>query len=289
MGLWRDSLFPAVDQADRVEFRRQAAIWNLARLRILAVFIIVLEPILVVFNFTIWREVFNSPAAKYTFWPHTILRISTGLAGVLFLAIARERQGESGRLYLVSTVFLTYIMVSHAAATGLVHVATHSIGGYLVGVFLCATFVHYQWPLNPLLYVLTWLVFAALVLFNAPNASSVMIDLVNSALMTLGAITVSQAFHTGRVREFNQQQTITTRNRELQEALAQVKQLSGLLPICSHCKRIRNDQGYWEQVEVFVRDHSEAKFTHGICPDCRKELYPNLGKPEKGPDGPIES
>jgi len=278
-----------MDRDDRTEFRRQAAIWNLVRLRVLAGFIIVLEPILVVFNFTIWRDVFNAPAAKYTFWPHTILRISTGLAGVIFLAVARKRQGESGRLYLVSTVFLAYIMTSHAAATGLVHVATHSIGGYLVGVFLCATFVHYQWPLNPLLYLLTWLVFAALVLLNAPNAPSVIIDLVNSALMTLGAITVSQVLHTGLVREFNQQKVITARNAELQQALDQVKQLSGLLPICSNCKRIRNDHGYWEQVEVYVRDHSEAKFTHSICPDCMKKLYPDVSKTKKGPDDQTES
>lgn len=61
---------------------------------------------------------------------------------------------------------------------------------------------------------------------------------------------------------------------ELQTALAQVKRLSGLLPICSSCKKIRNDQGYWEQVEVYIRDHSDVDFSHGICPDCYKKLYP---------------
>jgi transcriptional regulator with GAF, ATPase, and Fis domain len=67
---------------------------------------------------------------------------------------------------------------------------------------------------------------------------------------------------------------------ELREALARVKTLSGLLPICAACKKIRDDQGYWHQVEVYVRDHSEADFTHGICPDCRQRLYPGL-YPEK--------
>jgi len=57
-------------------------------------------------------------------------------------------------------------------------------------------------------------------------------------------------------------------NAELQEALSRVKTLSGLLPICSHCKKIRDDQGYWRQVEEYVQDHSEAEFTHGICPQC---------------------
>jgi PAS domain S-box-containing protein len=60
---------------------------------------------------------------------------------------------------------------------------------------------------------------------------------------------------------------------ELQEALAKIKTLSGMLPICSSCKKIRNDTGYWQQIEVYICDHSEAEFTHGICPDCMKKLY----------------
>ncbi len=60
--------------------------------------------------------------------------------------------------------------------------------------------------------------------------------------------------------------------RELQEALAKVKTLSGLVPICAWCKKIRDDQGFWRQVEVFVQNHSDAVFTHGVCPECTKRL-----------------
>jgi PAS domain S-box-containing protein len=63
---------------------------------------------------------------------------------------------------------------------------------------------------------------------------------------------------------------------ELQEALAKVKTLSGMLPICASCKKIRDDQGYWQQVEEYIQKHSEAEFTHGICPDCVRKLYPEL-------------
>lgn len=63
---------------------------------------------------------------------------------------------------------------------------------------------------------------------------------------------------------------------ELQQALANVKTLSGLLPICSHCKKIRDDQGYWSEVEEYIRDHSDAGFSHGICPDCLSKYYPDL-------------
>jgi PAS domain S-box-containing protein len=63
---------------------------------------------------------------------------------------------------------------------------------------------------------------------------------------------------------------------ELQIALSDVKKLSGLLPICASCKKIRDDKGYWKQVEAYVSEHSEAQFSHGICPGCMKDLYPDL-------------
>jgi len=63
---------------------------------------------------------------------------------------------------------------------------------------------------------------------------------------------------------------------DLRKALAEVKTLSGLLPICSACKKIRDDKGYWNQIEVFIRDHSDAQFSHSICPGCAQELYPDL-------------
>ena len=57
---------------------------------------------------------------------------------------------------------------------------------------------------------------------------------------------------------------------ELQEALDNIKALEGLIPICANCKKIRDDEGFWQDVEVYVRDHSEAEFSHGICPGCAK-------------------
>ncbi len=61
---------------------------------------------------------------------------------------------------------------------------------------------------------------------------------------------------------------------ELQDALAKVKHLSGLLPICASCKKIRDDKGYWNQIETYISEHSEALFSHAICPECGKKLYP---------------
>lgn len=67
---------------------------------------------------------------------------------------------------------------------------------------------------------------------------------------------------------------------ELQEALLKVKKLSGLIPICVSCKKIRNDRGYWKQVEEYISEYSGAEFSHGFCPDCARELYPKYSKSE---------
>jgi hypothetical protein len=62
--------------------------------------------------------------------------------------------------------------------------------------------------------------------------------------------------------------------KELPGGLNQVKGLKGLLPICSSCKRIRDDGGFWNQLEMYIREHSEAEFSHGLCPECVKKFYP---------------
>ena len=76
---------------------------------------------------------------------------------------------------------------------------------------------------------------------------------------------------------------------ELRDALAQVKTLTGLLPICANCKKIRDDNGYWSSVEKYVSDHSEAEFTHGICPECLEKLYPSYYGPGKKNRGASDS
>jgi CHASE3 domain sensor protein len=75
---------------------------------------------------------------------------------------------------------------------------------------------------------------------------------------------------------------------ELEHALAQVKTLSGLIPICSSCKKIRDDNGYWHQVETYMRTHSEAEFSHSICPDCVRLLYPEMADQVLGSSGDAE-
>lgn len=72
----------------------------------------------------------------------------------------------------------------------------------------------------------------------------------------------------------NTMETLDKKNQELELALGEVKTLQGLLPICASCKKIRDNKGYWNQIEAYIGKHSEVIFSHGICPECEKKLYP---------------
>ena len=89
---------------------------------------------------------------------------------------------------------------------------------------------------------------------------------VNSALM------LKKEMDCRKLRE----QELRRSNTELQQALREVKVLKGLVPICASCKKIRNDQGFWQQLEEYIQQHSEAEFSHGLCTPCIKKLYPGV-------------
>ena len=86
------------------------------------------------------------------------------------------------------------------------------------------------------------------------------------------AVLVALRDATDRIRAEEEREKLV---HELEAALQKIKTLKGLLPICAHCKKIRDDKGYWRQVEMYVEQHSLAEFTHSICPDCMKKHYPN--------------
>ena len=79
------------------------------------------------------------------------------------------------------------------------------------------------------------------------------------------------------IRVISLQNKLADRVSELQNALSKVMQLSGLLPICCYCKRIRSDANYWEQVETYITEHTDARFTHGICPPCAQKAMAEVG------------
>ncbi|MCX8064158.1 MAG: PAS domain-containing protein [Candidatus Hydrogenedentes bacterium] len=89
----------------------------------------------------------------------------------------------------------------------------------------------------------------------------------------------AQSYSRVNLEKLNQQKTeeLEATVQRLEATLATVRKLQGLLPICARCKRIRDDAGYWQDVEIYIRRHSDAEFTHGICPKCAKELYGEIG------------
>jgi len=80
---------------------------------------------------------------------------------------------------------------------------------------------------------------------------------------------------------------LNERTSSLESALAQVRTLHGLLPICSHCKKIRDDQGYWTLVESYISARTDAQFTHGLCPDCLQKFYPEYPRNKPGAQDPV--
>ena len=99
--------------------------------------------------------------------------------------------------------------------------------------------------------------------------------------LSLSAVLIKDRWHAlGIVRDISQRKTAEAERErliaELKAALANIQTLRGLLPICALCKKIRDDKGYWNQVEHYVTEHSDAKFTHSLCPECSRQLYPEL-------------
>jgi hypothetical protein len=92
------------------------------------------------------------------------------------------------------------------------------------------------------------------------------------------AVVVSRSLYHLRRRQFANLQQEKALRKSLEEALAEVRTLQGILPICAHCKSVRDDQGSWQEVEDYVRDHSHAEFSHGICPKCIRLHYPAYAK-----------
>ena len=94
------------------------------------------------------------------------------------------------------------------------------------------------------------------------------------ALCAFGLIVVPAALYRLRVRRLEARQAEL--KQKVAEAVAKVRVLSGMLPICASCKKVRDDRGYWNQIEVYIRDHSDTQISHGICPDCVQRLYPEV-------------
>ena len=114
------------------------------------------------------------------------------------------------------------------------------------------------------------------------NDSNLITNLIISASVPLIIAPVMSYFFIGLLAEIDAaEKKNATLVIELKKASETTKTLSGLLPICATCKKIRDDAGYWHQVEVYIRDHAEVDFSHGLCPDCVQDMKNQISKLKK--------
>jgi hypothetical protein len=99
---------------------------------------------------------------------------------------------------------------------------------------------------------------------SSPEMFYEIVGLIGSAVMLGGVVFIEPIILSLKTAEKEQRELV----EKLQDAFSKIKTLSGMLPICASCKKIRDDKGYWNQMEVYIRDHSEAEFSHGLCPGC---------------------
>jgi len=141
---------------------------------------------------------------------------------------------------------------------------------------------------NPILELAAIFVFSAAVIFIAVRID--FLKLVMTVMQRYGAlemeafiagtlflVTALTVFSVRRLIAFRKVNAVLVkRNLELEKAMAEIKELRGLIPICSVCKKIRDDEDSWHQIEAYIESHSHAEFTHGICPECMRMLYPGF-------------
>jgi hypothetical protein len=147
----------------------------------------------------------------------------------------------------------------------------YSLAGAIVGYFV----------FHPLIMLFSYLMTAGDRALDITNTAGIMDAVLHAFAIEMVPWSISFALFNGIIGLYYGTRKAEKIAREelivnLQKALADVKILSGMMPICAWCKKIRTDEGYWQQIEAYIKNHSDLDFTHGICHDCAKKEYPEL-------------
>jgi hypothetical protein len=186
------------------------------------------------------------------------------------------KRNVTGDAYMKDNPFLKgssilVVIALSVLALGYIDYATGYEFGFFVFYFLPIAIA--AWKLgftsSCLISILSSIVWFLADIHSSHLYSSIALGFWNTIIRLFSFLII--AYSTSKIRLLVAKERETA--QALRDALSQVKTLSGLIPICASCKKIRDDKGYWNQVETFIQEHSEAEFSHGICPDCMKKLY----------------
>lgn len=156
-------------------------------------------------------------------------------------------------------------------------VATHSLTLFFMAAVLVASWYGGTWP-GLLSVILATVSFEYFFSTYAGHVGVHTADVVRLGVFTAVALGISSLTSSRRAALLKEQHV----SAELQRALDEIRVLRGIIPICSYCKQIRNDAGSWERLEKYISEHSEAAFSHGVCPECYKKHHPEIYKEQHG-------
>lgn len=276
--LW-DTLFVSIPKDEARNFRAAIASENLTRLLAASIALSLVEAGIIL---TLARL-----TSGISVYPYSVLLFNIPM--IPLLIVLRKRKDlirfKQALVYLCITFYLVWsCMFTWAMRAGnRLPEFTTPLSSYMLVVFGVAIFLYLK-PVRSAVYFLASLgLFAAVMPYDTLTRASITANLWNALALNMFAWIISRLLFAFRLRTYLDNKLIQDKNTELElernslkEALANVKQLSGLLPICANCKKIRDDKGYWQQVEGYVTDRSDVIFSHGLCPECVKKLYPDL-------------
>ncbi len=205
-----------------------------------------------------------------------VLRIGLCFIGLTIFVLHRTKKYTQYSL-LMLTISGAYFNIATGLITALTKGDPVYIGGYLFVTTMTAVIPIRRWVALSML-LCSFSTFMTVGLIKGMSFTSVREMYSLNDLIAAFVVTSIFVILMDRVRYQSWQYTrkIVEQREELEKAMASVKQLSGLLPICSHCKQIRDDGGYWQQLDKYVGDHSLVQFSHSLCPQCVTKLYPEM-------------
>lgn len=236
----------------------------------------------------VFAAIRNLAVANYYF---PLIVIIFNLAMIPVFIILRRREERTGLKRALIYLSVLFYLAWSCSFTWSNRAVNPEFGmnilfsAYLLMVYGVAIVIYLEPVWSAAIFLMSLGMFIAMIPFDELSRREISINIWNAVALNIFAWLTSRILFAFRLRAFSDNRQIHEKNSELEternnlkDALANVKQLSGLLPICSNCKKVRNDSGYWEQVEQYISERSEATFTHGLCPDCMKKMYPGMDK-----------